>query len=178
MSSITDIDQQTIQSAVENYKLNSCLRFTELETNWFWDLFDSSNHIRFQKSDNLFEYSSSSVGMSGGQQTISLWNCPYGTVLHEIGHAIGFWHKQSRPDHDNYVQIHLNRIPQKEQFQFMKRKREEVDYQGTEYDYGSIMHYPRDAGHIIGCSLTCETITPIPNQNKRLDNKMGLATLT
>lgn len=64
-----------------------------------------------------------------------------GSMIHELGHAIGFWHEHSRPDRDAYIRILSNNIWPAKIGNFQKLPPTEVDMLGTPYDYDSIMHY-------------------------------------
>ena len=64
-----------------------------------------------------------------------------GTVTHEIAHALGFWHEQSRPDRDQSVRIVWENIEPGKEHNFNKMDYTQIDSRGVEYDYNSIMHY-------------------------------------
>ena len=54
----------------------------------------------------------SNIGRIGERQRISIgWGCETkGTVIHEIFHALGRMHEQSRPDRDLHVKINVANI--------------------------------------------------------------------
>ena len=67
-----------------------------------------------------------------------LWMQHYLTVTHEILHAAGVYHEQSRPDRDEYVKIHWDNIQKGAETNFKKMNYYAV-MDDTPYDYRSII---------------------------------------
>jgi len=61
-----------------------------------------------------------------------------GTTIHELGHALGMGHEQSRPDRDEYVQIHEANIIAGNFHNFEMNVNV---YDDQPYQFDSIMHY-------------------------------------
>ena len=130
--------ERIVNNAIAEYERRTCLRFRKATPGARSRVRFTGNSFRGCFSDNVgkrpvggiqFVYLPTSAGCQ--------W---YPTALHEIGHAIGFFHEQSRPDRDRYVTIHRNNIQNNQTFNFNINYG--IDYQGEPYDYGSIMHYP------------------------------------
>lgn len=98
------------------------------------------NWVRFIPSDGCW----SEVGMRGGMQQLGLaGGCSTGNAIHEIGHALGLWHEQSREDRNTFVTINYANIEAGREHNFNQQISDGDDVGG--YDYGSIMHYGRTA---------------------------------
>lgn len=93
---------------------------------------------------------SSRLGKVGGKQTIRIGDScgnTRGSAVHEMMHALGFYHEQSRDDRDRYVTINGSNIISGKSHNFRKYNQSwyhrfwpEGRNMGN-YDYGSIMHY-------------------------------------
>jgi hypothetical protein len=100
-----------------------------------------TDYIDFNLDPNDTSGSGNSyIGRIGGEQQI--WGsgtCTVSTLLHEMGHATGFWHEQSRPDRDSYVTVNFNNMVNTA---YGDSTIQYDDMQAlTLYDWSSVMHY-------------------------------------
>lgn len=83
---------------------------------------------------------SSAIGRQGGEQTINFEStCSLGNAKHEILHALGLYHEQSRCDRDTYVDVFLDNVESGKENNFDKVCSGATD--DGAYNEGSIMHY-------------------------------------
>lgn len=110
------------------------------------------------------------VGRIGGPQALSVKGCySGGSVVHEIGHASGFFHEQQRTDRDSYVTIMWDEIePSQRQWFQVETNANDIG----QYDYASIMHYSRKAFSWRGG----DTIVP-KDPNAKIGERDGLSQL-
>jgi hypothetical protein len=143
-SGLSSTMQTRINSAIAHWETNTDIDFIPRTT--------QTAFVEFVTSTGC----SSSVGRQGTRQTINLSSgCTTGNIIHEIGHAIGLWHEQSREDRDSHVTINFQNIQSGKEHNFVKHITDGFDI--GFYDFVSIMHYPCTAFSVNGQN----TITPM-----------------
>ncbi|GGD20368.1 hypothetical protein GCM10011368_22870 [Hyunsoonleella pacifica] len=113
----------------------------------------SGNYIDFVNSTGNF-CGRSKLGMIGGRQEIELVCTTQRTIIHEILHALGFFHEHTRPDRDNFIAVNWGNI----QSEFSHNYEISISQAyGTSLDFNSIMLYSSFNGSAINSSLPTMT---------------------
>jgi len=151
-------EQNVIRGAFAQYSANTCIEFVERN--------GERDYIEFIKDDGCYSY----VGRTGGRQAVSLDDgCVYEYIIvHELMHAVGFFHEQSRYDRDNYVRINWQNICCNADGNFQAQTARTIQHLGEPYDQKSIMHYGEyDFSTNYGTLKTIEAIdgtSPLGNE--------------
>jgi len=111
-------------------------------------------------------YALSDVGRRGGEQKVGLGDSSsVGTIIHELGHAVGLWHEHCRKDRDDWVEVDWGNIEFDYKDNFAKDNIAGVVV-ATEnvgdYDYGSIMHYNERNFATDSHDPTLKLLKPVP----------------
>ncbi|XP_052250693.1 zinc metalloproteinase nas-13-like [Dreissena polymorpha] len=147
-AAVQDIFKQAMHEIEEKTKVNgkTCIHFKPHA--------GEPGYVKFVTGDGCH----TPVGYIGRQSDVTIGHgCEQkGTVMHELLHALGFWHEQSRTDRDTYVTIHSGNIQKGHEGNFNKYPTTYIDMLGQPYDYGSIMHYSAYAFAIDPHKMTIE----------------------
>ena len=82
-----------------------------------------------------------------------------------MGHTVGVWHEQSRPDRDTYVNVNYNAVIKASRSNFDQFL--DNDQELTLYDYASVIEYPAFSFSRNGepCIETIPAGIPLSNPN-------------
>lgn len=168
---ITATQQQSVLDAMKVWSEAAGVHFVSRSEE------DGYIHITTSSRTNVSFYEG--IGYDGGKHDLAIWESHWNVrslLLHELGHALGFWHTQSRQDRDGYVRIESGHIEDGQADQF-EIKAGTLGY--GPYDFASIMHYRACAFSNCDTCLqddsNCRTITVLPPYSEQWQRKSGAA---
>ncbi|CAL8073466.1 unnamed protein product [Orchesella dallaii] len=162
-SEFTSKQRGIIAKAMMEYQRRTCITFKPRTT--------ENDYIHIHRGSGC----SSLVGRAGGAQPVSIGRgCEYtGIVVHELMHAVGFWHEQSRWDRDEFVTVYFNNIQSGMDYNFRKYSWKEIQNLSVPYDLTSVMHY---GSYAFSKGQGKPTILP-KDPNKTIGQRSGFSTV-
>ncbi|XP_036375464.1 low choriolytic enzyme-like [Megalops cyprinoides] len=142
-------EKSIIEEGLKSFHSSTCIRFIPRTT--------EKDYLDIKSDEGCYSY----VGRQGRGQVVSLaqQGCVcHGIVQHEILHALGFVHEQTRSDRDQHVKILYENIEPDMESNFRKIETNNLE---TPYDYNSVMEYGRYAFS----KNKKPTIIPIPDES-------------
>ncbi|XP_030581006.1 high choriolytic enzyme 1-like [Archocentrus centrarchus] len=143
-------ERRVIEEGLRSFEGSTCIRFRPRTRG-------NEDFVSIESRGGCYSY----VGRRGSGQVVSLsrQGCVFHHIVqHELLHALGFDHEQTRSDRDEHVRILLQNVIPGMEHNFRRIATENLN---TPYDYNSVMHYGRYAF----TRNRQPTIVPIPDEN-------------
>ncbi|CAD6192531.1 unnamed protein product [Caenorhabditis auriculariae] len=152
-SSLNPKARDTILRAIHFWYRETCIDFKPRTT--------EEEYLSFIGNDDGC-WSTVGRDASQGRQVVSIGQgCEhFGVTSHELAHALGVFHEQSRYDRDNAVIFNPNVVEKSLLYNFAKISPTELSTYDLPYDVGSVMHYTPTEFSVVKSVPALTTVDP------------------